>query len=151
MNSVAPVAHVEVSIRPACEADAKVLALLMAELGYPTQESVLRERLAALPQAGDQALVAITGAQVLGLVVLHRTHFLHRAPDGRIVTLVVAAAQRSNGIGARLVAAAEQVFRAWGCGRVEVSSGATRENAHRFYRRQGYAEQSKRFVKELAS
>jgi len=57
---------------------------------------------------------------------------------------------RGLGIGAQLVAAAEQQFRAWGCARVEVSSGAQREAAHRFYRRIGYEEQAKRFIKQLA-
>lgn len=49
----------------------------------------------------------------------------------------------------RLVEAAESVFRNWGFGRVEVTSGAAREAAHRFYVRAGYSEQPKRFIKLL--
>ncbi|MBD2770411.1 GNAT family N-acetyltransferase [Hymenobacter sp. BT664] len=139
----------EVSIRPAYEADARALAPLLTELGYPTAEPAVRDRLAVLSTTGEQALVAVAQGHVVALVLLHRTWFLHRPPDGRIVTLVVAASHRGRGIGAQLLAAAEEVFRQWGCGRAEVSSGATREAAHRFYCRVGYEEQPKRFVKPL--
>ena len=138
-----------VAIRLVQEADGPALAALMAELGYPTAVPQVQERLRALEQAGDQLLVAHQGAQVVGMVHLHRMHFLHRAPDGRIVTLVVTAPCRGLGIGAQLVAAAEEQFGRWGCGRVEVSSGKAREAAHRFYHRAGYEEQSKRFIKPL--
>lgn len=50
----------------------------------------------------------------------------------------------------RLVETAEAVFREWGCERVEVTSGEKREAAHRFYNREGYIEQPKRFVKPLS-
>jgi GNAT superfamily N-acetyltransferase len=49
----------------------------------------------------------------------------------------------------RLIEAAESVFRNLGCGRVEVTSGAAREAAHRFYVRAGYSEHPKRFIKIL--
>ena len=48
-----------------------------------------------------------------------------------------------------MIEAVESVFRDWGCGRVEITSGATRETAHRFYVRAGYSEQPKRFIKLL--
>ena len=134
-------------IRPASAADAGALAGLVAELGYPTEPAAAGHRLAALTAAGDQILVAEHEARVIGMVQLHRTYFLHRPPDGRIVTLVVTTAHRNHGIGNHLLAAAEQVLLEWGCGRVEVSSGARREAAHRFYHRAGYLEQPKRFVK----
>jgi GNAT superfamily N-acetyltransferase len=138
-----------IAIREVRESDAEALALLVGELGYPTEPAAGRERLKDLTDSGDCVLVAIDSPKVVGLVVLHRTRFLHRPPDGRIATLVVSEAYRGRGIGGRLVDAAESVFRQWGCGRVEVSSGAQREAAHRFYRRAGYSEQPKRFVKVL--
>ena len=140
----------EVSIRRACQSDADALALLAGELGYPTEAPTARERLDDLTKAGDCLLVAIHDSKVIGMVLLHRTHFLHRPPDGRISTLVVSVHYRGRGIGARLVEAAESVFRKWGCERVEVSSGEKREAAHRFYNRAGYCEQPKRFIKVLA-
>jgi GNAT superfamily N-acetyltransferase len=75
---------------------------------------------------------------------------LHRPPDGRISTLVVSDDYRGRGVGGKLIEAAESIFRAWQCPRVEVSSGAQRQDAHRFYIREGYTEQPKRFIKDLA-
>lgn len=140
----------EMQIRQADEPDADALALLVAELGYPTEASQARERLIDIKRAGDSVLVAAHNSKVIGMAVLHRTRFLHRPPDARISTLVVFEKYRNFGIGTRLVEAAEAVFHEWGCERVEVTSGAKREAAHRFYNREGYIEQPKRFVKPLS-
>lgn len=141
----------KINIRQAVESDANALALLVAERGfdYPTEIPLVRERLADLIGAGDCILVAVYDSKVIGMTLLHRTRFLHRPPDGRIVSLVISEAYRGRGIGASLIEAAESVFLNLGCGRVEVTSGAAREAAHRFYVRAGYSEQSKRFVKSL--
>jgi GNAT superfamily N-acetyltransferase len=141
----------EIKIRQADESDAEALALLVAERGfdYPTEISLVRERLSDLMSAGDFILVAVYDSKIIGMALLHRTHFLHRSPDGRIVSLVISETYRSRGIGARLIEAAESAFRNWGCGRVEVTSGAARAAAHKFYVRAGYSEQPKRFIKIL--
>lgn len=151
MRQTSNFAKEEINIRQADESDANALALLVAERGfdYPTEISLVRERLADLIGAGDCSLVAVYNSKVIGMALLHRTRFLHRAPDGRIVSLVISETYRSRGVGARLIQAAESVFCNWGCGRVEVTSGAAREAAHRFYVRAGYSEQPKRFIKLL--
>ena len=141
----------KIEIRRADESDTNALASLVAERGfdYPTEISLVRERFSDLHRAGDYILVAVYNSKIIGMALLHRTHFLHRPPDGRIVSLVISETYRSRGVGARLIGAAESVFRNWGCGRVEVTSGAVREAAHRFYVRAGYSEQPKRFIKLL--
>ena len=139
----------EISIRQASESDAEALASLVAELGYPTEPATALQRLDDATKAGDCVLVAVHHSRVIGLALLHRTPFLHRPPDGRISTLVVSEDYRGRGVGSRLLKAAESVFRDWQCKRVEVSSGAQRQDAHRFYVREGYSEQPKRFIKEL--
>ncbi|HEX8289882.1 MAG TPA: GNAT family N-acetyltransferase [Pyrinomonadaceae bacterium] len=141
----------EIKIRQADDSDANALAALVAERGfdYPTEISLVRQRLSDLIRAGDCILVAVYDSKVIGMALLHRTRFLHRTPDGRIVSLVISETYRGRGVGARLIEAAESVFRSWGCGRVEVTSGAAREAAHRFYMRAGYSEQPKRFIKLL--
>jgi GNAT superfamily N-acetyltransferase len=141
----------KMEIRRANESDTEALASLVAEKGfdYPTELSLVRERLRDLTGAGDCILVAVYDSKVIGMVVLHQTRFLHRAPDGRIVSLVICEEFRGQGVGAQLVEEAEFIFRRWGCGRVEVSSGAAREAAHRFYIREGFTEQPKRFIKLL--
>lgn len=141
----------DLEIRTATDADLPAMTALLAakDFDYPTNAALVRERFHALLQAGDQILVAVLGSEVIGMVTLHRTPFLHRRPDGRIVSLVIAEAHRGRGTGAQLVAAAETVLRAGGCGRVEVTSGDRRERAHAFYLRAGYRLESKRFVKVL--
>ena len=138
-------------IREAGEADSDALASLVAERGfdYPTENSLLRGRLKDLTAAGDRVLVADYDSEIIGMILLHRTRFLHRLTDGRISSLVVSEKYRSSGVGARLLDAAESVFRNWGCARIEVSSGIRRELAHKFYVRAGFSEQPKRFIKNL--
>jgi GNAT superfamily N-acetyltransferase len=141
----------EIEIREAAEPDVAALTLLLAERGfdYPTKIVDVRERFLELYREGDRILVAVRDSNVIGMVTLHRTRFLHRRPDGRIVSLVISESHRSRGAGAFLVKAAEAIFREWGCGRVEVTSGNQREGAHRFYLRSGYSIEAKRFIKRL--
>lgn len=146
----------EIVIRAAVEADAAALASLTTEIDYPIDELTTRQRLRELTAAGDLMLVAADASAaidsadtVIGFILLHRTYFLHRPPDGRISTLGVTAPRRNQRIGEQLVQEAERIFREWGCTRVEVTSGAPRADAHRFYQRLGYLEQPKRFIKPL--
>jgi GNAT superfamily N-acetyltransferase len=67
----------------------------------------------------------------------------------RLTALVVDAKARGGGIGAILVAAAEEAGRAMGCGVLELTSGAGRLDAHRFYQREGFRSTSVRFSKDL--
>ena len=63
--------------------------------------------------------------------------------------MVVDEALRSRGIGALMVAAAEQALAGQGCYMIEVTSHVRRTDAHRFYERLGYARTSVRLAKEL--
>jgi len=98
---------------------------------------------------GD-VLVADDG-EVVGIVqVMVFPHFQHA---GRwcceLESLHVRADRRSQGIGARLVEAAEELARARGCYRVQLTSRNVREDAHRFYRRIGFEQTSQGFKKPL--
>lgn len=79
----------EMQIWQADESDSDALALLLAELSYPTEPSQASERLIDIKRASDSVLVADINSKVVGMVVLHRIKFLHRPPDGRISTLVM--------------------------------------------------------------
>jgi GNAT superfamily N-acetyltransferase len=57
--------------------------------------------------------------------------------------------QRSRGVGALLLDAAEQLAREHGCYRIQLTSRNVREDAHRFYRGQGYEQSSQGFKKVL--
>ncbi len=139
----------QLNIRDAVLSDSPSLAVLESQLSYPMEESLVRERMKELTEAGDRILVAEFNDNVIGMIVLHRTYFLHRPPDGRVSTLAVLEGYRNYGVGKKLLEKAESVFRNLGCGRVEVTSGGQRDDAHRFYIREGYTEYPKRFRKVL--
>jgi GNAT superfamily N-acetyltransferase len=56
---------------------------------------------------------------------------------------------RSQGVGAKLLAAAEEIARREGCYRVQLTSRTVREDAHRFYLANGYELTSQGFKKLL--
>jgi len=139
----------ELEIRAASSNDAEDVARLLGDLGYPTPVAAAGQRLERLSSSGtDWVLVGDVGGQVAGLVAFHRMLLLHGdGIIGRVTALVVDEEHRRGGVGARLLRVAEDRLRAMGCVRVELTSGARREDAHHFYERQGYTSESKRFVK----
>lgn len=128
-----------VRIRPPRPADAPALAALAGELGYPASTKELLGRLAAVHPT-NAAVIVSTDAddQPTGWchVELHRS--LVEPMSALILGLVVGEGHRSTGIGAALLAAAEDWGRARGCRKLVVATRITRELAHRFYAREGY-------------
>lgn len=137
-------------IRSAVASDAPTLSNLLTELGFPSPDNEISERLRAMRAAGEQVLVAVRDGTVLGLLTIHLTPVLHRpAPVGRLTALVVTKPERNKGIGRALVATAEQMLEAKGCELVEVTSNLRLDEAHSFYKRLGYEATSLRFKKSL--
>ena len=137
------------SIRRITASDVASAAALLAELGYPTTEADLGERLKAIATNPDDAvLVAAEDGNILGLVSVHSFEMIHRPGRlGRITSLIVAASARGRGLGTNLLAAAEKHLRANGCVKLEVTSGEQRSSAHDFYASNGYKEERVRFTK----
>jgi ribosomal protein S18 acetylase RimI-like enzyme len=137
------------SIRRITASDLSSAAALLAELGYPTTEAELGERLKAIAANPDDAvLVAAEDGNILGLVSVHSFEMIHRPGRlGRITSLVVAATARGRGVGKNLLTAAERHLRANGCVKLEVTSGEQRSSAHDFYAANGYKEERVRFTK----
>jgi len=138
-------------IREAVADDLRCIAILFAQLGYPTTPQRLAARLAAA-QAGENVhvLVAPDGAVLAGVAVLHVMTALHLpAPSARLSALVVDQGRRSGGVGAALLQAAEAWALAAGCTQLELTSNEARTRAHQFYERHGYREKRVRFVKAL--
>ena len=141
-----------VTIRPATPEDASALVPLIAVLGREVPASDVRELIES-----DQALRVLVaqdgeaaGAPLLGVLALTHTRMLHRVQrEARITTLAVAAAAQGRGIGRQLVEAAVQQARDWGCGRLELTTGAAREGAQRFYHATGFRQESLRFHRDL--
>jgi GNAT superfamily N-acetyltransferase len=142
---------VTIHVRNAASGDADAVAKLLVQLGYPSTPADVTARLDRLTsEGGHQVLVAEIDCAVVGVVTVFVRHLLSLdAPLGRIAAMVVDDARRSQGIGGKLVEAAEAIARAAGCDRIEVTSAERRTRAHDFYRRLGYEDRPVRFIKRL--
>jgi GNAT superfamily N-acetyltransferase len=146
----------EISIRDALPGDARGIAALLTELGYPSSSDETAERLAEWRESPlSRVIVAATGHDVAGVLAFHAIPFLeHAGRRGRIVCLVVDEARRGQGVGTRLMQAAESHARRLGCTDIELTSSRDRTEAHAFYQRMGYhdcCDRSARFLQPLTS
>lgn len=131
-----------IHIRHAISADADAIARLSGELGYPSTEAAVRERLAHLLAApGPHAvMVSVDGrGAVTGWVHASLERTVESDPYVEIRGLVVEEAHRGKGIGEALVRAAVAWARGRGVGKVRVRSNVVRERTRAFYLRLGFA------------
>ncbi len=138
-------------VRDARPEDAPVVARLLAMLGYPTTNETAANNLSLLAaRATDRVIVAELDGRVVGLAHLHIAKLLHVTGSiGRVMAFVVHADHLRQGIGRRLMSEMEDIARAGGCARIELTSGIHRDGAHAFYQALGYTVQSRRYVKSL--
>lgn len=135
------------AVRHATHTDATSIATLCSQLGYPTEASAIERRLARLLDHPEHGVwVAVRDGQTLGWLHASVTRALEYEPCAEILGLVVDEAARSGGVGAALVVAAEHWASALGLPEMRVRSRDSRERAHAFYRRCGYAEWKRQLV-----
>jgi ribosomal protein S18 acetylase RimI-like enzyme len=139
------------SIRPASASDVGASASLLAELGYPASEEALARRLALLiPRTDYRVLVAERDGEVAGLGAVHVFPAIHSDHAlAFIAALVVSAAARGSGIGARIVREMEMFAISHGCDRILVTTANHRDGAFRFYERLGYDFTGRRYAKRI--
>lgn len=140
-----------VVLRRATLADAKQVAVLLTELGYPSTENDARDRLSrSLDSTTSCCLVAQDADDVVGLMSAELVPYF---PTGtticRLAALVVSSNHRGGGIGEKLLAAAADYAREHHCSGVEITSAERRVDAHRFYERHGYPKTSFKFFRPL--
>jgi GNAT superfamily N-acetyltransferase len=130
----------EAVIRNADVSDAPRVAELSNVLGYPIEASVMRRRLESiLPKPGHVVLVAEASTKlVVGWIHAVEHDILEVGSFCEILGLVVAADQRGEGIGRRLLEQVERWALARGLGEVSVRSNITRTESHPFYERLGF-------------
>ena len=138
-------------IRHAQREDADRIADLLTQLGYPGTEGYIREKIEALKRHPDEELaVAVENGEVVGVISLHFIPQLAVPGDfARISYLCIDESVRSRGVGSRLEAWCERLARVRGCDRIELHCHSRREEAHRFYYRQGYEESPKYLMKKI--
>ncbi len=129
-----------VLVRVISHEDAAAVAELCRQLGYEVSVEMVVEQMGRLSSRGGSqvAFVACVGEDVVGWIEATITHHLQYAPYALIGGLVVREGMRSLGIGKRLCAEVEAWSREKGVAVVRVTSRSTREDAHRFYLRDGY-------------
>ncbi len=101
---------------------------------------------------GGEALVAEEDGEVVGFVqLIVFPHFQHTGGwCAELESVHVREDHRRHGIGAALVARAEELARERGCYRIQLTSRNVRVDAHRFYLAQGYDLTSRGFKKLLS-
>jgi GNAT superfamily N-acetyltransferase len=145
-------AEAKLKIRRARAGDVARLAELAGELGYPTTTAEMRVRLRRVKPAATNAIfVAEDGGEVVGWIHVSVSYLLEVPLRAEINGLVVSAATRSRGTGARLLEAAEAWARTKKCEGMSVRSNVIRKRAHVFYERNGYEhyKTQKSFRKQL--
>jgi GNAT superfamily N-acetyltransferase len=144
-----------VQLRPIRRQDAPRLAVLLGELGYPTTDAAVHERLDYwLDDPSSRLIGADDDGDLIGVAALHvLPAFEVTGKLGRLLALVVDERYRGKGIGQSLVAAAEERARAVGCLKMEITSSRYRTRTHEFYQQLGYEDtctSKARFLKSLA-
>ena len=131
--------------------DAARIAELLGELGYPSDENAVRQRLKRLHRSGsDVTWVAEVDGEVVGLVGIHVSQVLAYDGDAaKVSEIVVDDRYRRRGIGARLMEVAEDEARRLGCVVLFLTTAERRKDAHAFYRKLGFEETGRRFAKSL--
>lgn len=143
------------TLRPATAADETAALDLLEEMFEPPgwrPAGYARERAArafrwATESADADVLVAVDGQQVVGLASVYAEFPSMRF--GRrcwLEDLVVTATRRSEGVGQRLLDAAQDWGTAHDCTYLGLSSAAARTDAHRFYVANGI-QQSQHFTR----
>ena len=127
------------TIRPIEPGDAAAAATLSGQLGYPATTEEVRERIATLPST-QAVFVAVIDGEVVGWIDIALTFHLQTPPFALIGGLVVKDGVRGLRIGKRLCDEAEAWSKAQGVSLIRVTSRTTRDDAHRFYLREGYTD-----------
>ena len=125
-------------VRAARLADAAALAELSTQLGYPSSETQVRERLRLLHDPERTLLVAETGDGVAGFIDVHVQRTVEEDPYGEVGGLAVADGQRSAGLGRVLLEAAAAWSRERGLAHLWIRANLARgAAAHGFYEHVG--------------
>jgi GNAT superfamily N-acetyltransferase len=126
-------------VREIADADIPIATVLLGQLGYEmTQDEMARRLAIVLRDSSHRVWVCEANGRVVGVLHAFFRPALEKPPEVVVEALVVEAAQRSRGVGERLMAEAEVFARRFPNASVSLYSGTQRIDAHRFYERLGY-------------
>jgi N-acetylglutamate synthase-like GNAT family acetyltransferase len=129
----------QLQVRIATQQDVAEISRLCTQLGYPSSQEVMGERLAQLLCSPNHAVrVACEGHALAGWASGEVRVTLESGTRAEITGLIVDATVRRSGVGRLLVAEIEAWARGIGCGEVVVRSNVSRLESHPFYENLGY-------------
>ncbi len=122
------------------------------DMWSPETRPAYEAAFAAIERSPENSLfVAVEGDEVVGTFQL--TFIPNLTGRGalrvKVESVKVKAARRSGGIGAQMMAFAEDHARSHGARAMELTSNKTRQDAHRFYERLGFSRSHEGFKKKL--
>lgn len=139
-------------IRRGTREDAREIARLLTQLGFPSDAAGVPVRLERFAAGGPAvALLATRGRHVLGLATVHLVPLLQRDRDVAWLTaLVVEESARGTGVGRALVEAAVEFACQAGCERFSTTTHEDCSSAQGFYEAMGLERTGVRFGRSLA-
>jgi GNAT superfamily N-acetyltransferase len=136
-------------VRSADPSDAAALVGLLEQLGYACTEEAVASRL-ELSLPTRRALLAELSGSAVGLAVLELLHPLHRAaPEAVLTALITDANTRHRGVARALIVEASLRARQQGATLLYLRCDRRRDDAHGFYRAQGFEETHLTFERPL--
>jgi predicted N-acetyltransferase YhbS len=139
MSTSSQTGHSQVAIRRLTVEDAEAAAELSRQLGYPCSVDDLRKRIdERLRSDNSVVLGAVLNGELVGWIDAAIEQHLQSSPCAVIGGLVVREGARGFGIGKRLCLEIEEWAREKKIPVLRVRSQIKREDAHRFYLREGY-------------
>jgi len=100
--------------------------------------------------AGAEMAVAREGTEVRGITVFRILEKTHSGRELYCDDLVTDESKRSTGVGHALIEYMERIGRERGCDMLALDSGTQRQQAHKFYFREGLVVTSFHFNKQLS-
>ena len=138
-------------VMPVAPADEKLLA--SAERVHRQLRPHLADYVARMRQvlgAGAEMAVALDGGEVRGVTVFRILEKTHSGRELYCDDLVTDEAKRSTGVGHALIAYMERICRERDCDTFSLDSGTQRQQAHKFYFREGMTVTSFHFNKKVS-
>jgi GNAT superfamily N-acetyltransferase len=140
-------------IRPAQPSDHARMAELAGQLSYPSTPEEIARRLQGIKGSAEAAVFVaeLETGEIAGWIAVFLYRTVEADARAEVSGLVVDERFRSQRVGERLLAHAEEWAREKGCRAIGLRSNVIRDRAHAFYERHGYAhvKTQKAFRKQL--
>ena len=122
-----------------------------ADLGYDCSCEFVSMRISNLDKGREKVFVAEFNGIVAGYIHVEKYQTLYFEPMINILGLAVSSEFRRRGIGRMLLKRAERWANEEGIHKIRLNSGASRKEAHSFYRAMGYSNEKEqiRFIKDI--